>query len=119
MALWWQTPIIHIPNSKKKAIHLQNHHEAQTTVLVTLSYTNSSGINNEISSAFIIPEKSIALKKVLGTDKTSTVYMGEMQRIQDLLTYVIKQHQTTSIQIFMDNQAVSQAVKDLSKYSAT
>ena len=48
----------------------------------------------------------------LGTDKTSTVYMGELQGIQDSLTYATNQGQTKSIRIFTDNQAALQALQD-------
>lgn len=56
-----------------------------------LAYSNKSGINQKISLAFIILAKRKAIKKFLGTDKTSIVYMEEMQEIQDLLTYAINQ----------------------------
>ena len=49
-------------------------------------------------------------------DKTSTVYMGEMQRIQDLLTYAINQQQITSVRVFTDNQATLQVLKNSNKW---
>lgn len=39
-----------------------------------------------------------------------------MQVIQNLLTYVIKQKQTTSVQVFTDNQEALPILKDLNKY---
>lgn len=76
-----------VPLTKEQAIHLHNQHLAQKTALETLAYTDGSGINNHIGSACIILGQRKAIKKFLGTDKTSTVYMGEMQGIQDSLTY--------------------------------
>lgn len=38
-------------------------------------------MNNKIGLECIIPKKSKAIKKFLESDKTSTVYMSEMQGI--------------------------------------
>lgn len=74
----------------KKNIYLHNQYLVQKTALKTLAYTNGSGINQKIGSTCIILGKREAIKRFLGTDKTSTVYMGEMmQGIQDSLTYAI------------------------------
>ncbi len=45
--------------------------------------------------------------------------MGEMQGIQDSLTYAINQEETTSIRVFTDNQAALKALEDPNKCSAT
>lgn len=55
--------------------------------------------------------------KVL-VDKTSTVYMGEMQGIQDSLTHSISQEETTSIRVFTDNRAALKALENPNKCSA-
>lgn len=73
----------------KKTIYLHSQYLAQKTALKTLAYTDGSGINQKISLAYIILGKREAIKRFLGTDKTSTVYMGEMQGIQDSLAYAI------------------------------
>ena len=75
-------------------------------------------MNKKIGSACIILGQRKAIKKLLGTDKTSTVYIGELQGIQDSLTYAINQGQTTSIRIFIDNQAALQALQDPNRCSA-
>ena len=69
--------------------YLHNQYLAQKTALKTRAYTDGSGINQKIGSACIILGKGEAIKRFLGTDKTSTVYMGEMQGIQDSLAYAI------------------------------
>ena len=102
-APWWQPPTINIPCSKEQAIYRHNQYLAQNTALKTLAYTDGSGINEKISSACIILGQCKAIKKFLGTDKISTVYMGEIQGIQDSLAYSINQEQTTSIRVFTDN----------------
>lgn len=65
--------------------------------------------------ASIILGKHKAIKKILGTHKTSIVYIEKMQAIQDLLTYAINQQQTTNMQIFINNWAAFQALKDPNK----
>ena len=115
---WWQPPIISIPSSKEQAIYLHNQYLAHRTALETLDYTDGSGINKKIGSACVILGQRKVIKKFLGTDKTSTVYMGEMQGIQDSLTYAISQPQNTSIRVFTDNQAALQALQDPNKCPA-
>ena len=44
--------------------------------------------------------------------------MGEIWGIQDSLAYAISQPQTTSIQVFIENQAALQAFQNLNKCSA-
>ncbi len=44
--------------------------------------------------------------------------MGELQGIQDLLSYALGQNQSLSIQIFTDNQAALQALESPNKCSA-
>lgn len=117
-APWWQPPAINIPPTKEQAIHLHNEHLAQKTALETLAYTDGSGINNKIGSACIISGQRKSIKKFLGTDTTSTVYMGEMQGIQDSLTSAMNQEETTSIRVFIDNQATLKALEDPNKCSA-
>lgn len=94
---WWQPLAIDILYSKKQAIYLYSQYLAQKTALEALAYIERSGINKKISSACIILGQCKAIRKFLGTDKTSTVYMEKMQGIQDLLTYAISQEQNTSI----------------------
>lgn len=89
IAQWWQPPDIIIPSSKEKAIDLYNQQLAQKTTLQTLAYIDGSEINQEIGLIYVILEKRKAIKKFLEMNKTSTVYMGEMQRIQNLLIYAL------------------------------
>ena len=86
---WWQSPTINISCSKKNAIYLYNQYLAQKTALETLAHTDGSGINKKIGSTCIILGQRKAIKKFLGIDKTSIVYMGEMQGIQNSLIYTI------------------------------
>lgn len=44
--------------------------------------------------------------------------MEEMQRTQDSLIYATEQQQTTGIQIFTDNQAALQGLKNPTNYFA-
>lgn len=44
--------------------------------------------------------------------------MGELQGIQDSLTYAISQQQTSSIRVSTDNQAALQALQNSNKRSA-
>lgn len=109
---------MNIPCSKEQAIHLHNQHLASKTPLEILAYIDRSGINKNIGSACIILGQRKAIKKFLGTDKISIVYMGELQGFQDALTYAINQEQTTSIRVFTDNQTILQALQDPNKCSA-
>lgn len=43
-----------------------------------LAYTNGSGINKKIGSAYIILGQRKFIKKFLKIEKISTVYMGEL-----------------------------------------
>ncbi len=117
-APWWQPLAINIPLTKEQAIHLHNQQLAQKTALETLAYIDGSGINNKIGSACIILGQRKRIKKFLGIDITSTVYMGEMQRIQDSITYARNQEETRSIWVFTDNQAAWKALEDPNKCSA-
>ena len=81
VALWWQSPNVNIASSKKKAIYLRNQHLAQKTALETLAYTDESGINKKIGLACIILGERKTIKKFLGTEKTSNMYMRELQGI--------------------------------------
>ena len=83
-----------------------------------VAYTDGSGINNKIGSSCIIPKKSKVIKKFLGARTRCTVYMGELQGIQDSLSYALGQNQNLGIQIFTDNQAALQALENPNKCSA-
>lgn len=83
-----------------------------------VAYTDGSGINEKIGSSCVIPEKLNAIKRFLGARTHCTVYMGELQGIQDCLSYPLGQTQGSGIQIFTDNQAALQALDNPNKCSA-
>lgn len=80
-ALEWQPLTIDIFCSKKQAIYQYNQYLAQKTALETLAYTNKCGFNKKIGLACIILSQHQVIKKFLETNKTSIVYIGEMQGI--------------------------------------
>lgn len=82
VAPWWQPPNLDIASSKKAVIHLHNQIVAQKTARDTLAYTDGSRVNKNRFRMHHFRSAS-TYKKLLGTDKTSTVYMGEMQGILD------------------------------------
>lgn len=53
---------------------------------------DESGINRKTSSFSMSQEKSKAIRKFLGTRACSTIYMRELQDIQDLLNYTPSQN---------------------------
>ena len=74
-----------------------------------MAYTDGSGINEKIGSFCVIEGESKAIKKFLGAITCSTVYIRELQDIQDSLSYILDQNQSSGIQIFADSQAALQA----------
>ncbi len=100
---WWCSPSIIIPSSKERATQLHDQCLASKTPLQIVAYTDGSGINNKIGSSCIIPKKSKVIKKFLGARTRCTVYMGELQGIQNLPSYALGQNQSLGIYIFTDN----------------
>lgn len=113
MPPWWCPQTINIPNTKKKAAKLYDEFLASKTPMEIV--TDGSGINEKIGSSCVIPEKFKTIKSFLGARTHCTVYMEELQGIQDFLSYAI---QGSDIQIFTDNQAVLQALDNPYKCSA-
>ncbi len=60
----------------------------------------------------MIQEESQAIKKFLGAHTCSTVYMRELQGIQDFLSYTLSQNESSGIRIFTGSQAALQALKN-------
>ena len=58
----------------------------------------------KISSFCAIQGRSKVIKKFLGANTRNTVYMGELQGIQDYFRYTLGQSQESEIPIFTDNQ---------------
>ncbi len=116
--LWWCSPSINIPSSKERATQLHDQCLASKTPLQIVAYADGSGINNKIGSSCVIPEKSKAIKTFLRARTRCTVYMRELQGIQDSLSYAPGQNQSLGIQIFTDNQAALQALESPNKCSA-
>ena len=114
---WWQPPTINIPNSKERATQLHNQHLASKPPL-EIVYTDGSRINEKIGSSCVIQGESKAIKKFLGTRTCSTVYMGELQGIQDSLSYTLSQNRSSGIRIFTDSQAALQALENPNGCSA-
>ncbi len=71
----------------------------------------------KIDSSCVIQKKSKAVKKFLRARNQSTVYMGELQRIQDFLSYTWGSNQSSEIRVFTDNQAALQALQNFNKCS--
>ncbi len=115
---WWCFPSINILSSKETATQLHDQCLTSKTLLQIVAYTDGSGINNQIGSSFVIPKKSKIIKKFLGARTRCTVYMGELQGIQDSPSYALGQNQSLGIQIFTDNQAALQALESPNKCSA-
>ena len=66
----------------------------------------------------MIQGESKAIKKFLGAHTCSTVYMGELQGIQDALSYALSQNQSSGVRIFADSQAALQALENPNGCSA-
>ena len=98
VAPWWQPPTINVPTSKEKATQLHNQHLASKPPLEIVAYTDGSGMNEKIGSSCVIQGESKAIKKFLGTRTCSTVYMGELQGIQDSLSYTLSQIRNSGIE---------------------
>lgn len=58
------------------------------------------------------------MKSFLGTHRSSTIYTGELEGIQDSLSYALGHNQVSEIPIFTDNQAALQALEDPNRCSA-
>ena len=82
------------------------------SLLEIVAYTDESGINKKIGSSCMIQGEFKAIKKFFGMCTCSTVYMGELQGIQDSLNYMLSQNQSSGIQIFMHSQAMLQALEN-------
>lgn len=115
---WWCPPSTNIPSSKERAAQLHDERLASKTPLEIVAYTDGSGINNKIGFSCVISEKCKVVKRFLGARTRCTVYMGELQGIQDSLSYALGQNQSSGIQIFTDNQAALQALENPKKCSA-
>ncbi len=59
----------------------------------------------KIGSFYVIQGESKAIKRFLGEHTCSPVYIGELQGIQDSLSYTLSQNPSSGIQIFTDSQA--------------
>ena len=66
----------------------------------------------------MIQGESRAIKKFLGVHTCSKVYMGELQGIQDSLSYTLSQNQNSGIRIFTESQAALQALETPNRCSA-
>ncbi len=115
---WWCSPSIIIPSSNERATQLNDQCLDSKTPSQMVEYTDGSRINNKIVSSCIIPKKSKVIKKFLGARTRCTVYIRELQGIQNSLSYAPGQNQSLGIQIFTDNQAALQALENPNKFSA-
>ncbi len=114
----WCSSSIIIASSKERVTQLHDQCLASKTPLQIVVYTDGSGINNKIGSSCIIPKKFKVIKKFLGARNRCTIYIGELQGIQDLLSYALGQNPSLGIEIFTDNQAALQALENSNKCSA-
>ncbi len=117
MLFCWCSPSIKIPSSKKTVTQLHDQFLAFKTFSQIVAYTDRSGINNKIGFSSVISEKYKVIKKFLEVRTRCTVYKGELQGIQDLLSYALGQNKILGIQIFTDNQAALQALESPNKCS--
>ena len=83
-----------------------------------MAYTDGSGINEKIGSSCVSQGEFKAIKRFLGARTCSTVYVGELQGIQDSLSYTLSQDQSSGIRIFTDSQAALQALESPNGCSA-
>lgn len=67
----------------------------------------------------MIQGESKAIKKFLEVYTYSTVYMEELQGIQNSFNYTLSQNQSSRIRIFTDIQAVLQALENPNECSVS
>ena len=118
VAPWWESPAVNISSSKEKATQFHNEYLVSKPSAEIVAYTDGSGINEKIGSSCVIQGKAKAIKKFLGANTCSTVYMGELQGIEDSLSYTLSQDQSSGIRIFTDSQAALQALENPNGCSA-
>ena len=118
VAPWWESPAVNILNSKEKATQSHNEYLISKPSAETVAYTDGSGINEKIGSSCVIQGKTNVIKKFLGANTCSTVYMGELQGIEDSLSYTLSQDQSSGIRIFTDSQAALHALENPNGCSA-
>ena len=97
VAPWWEPPAVDISGSKEKATQFHNEYLESKPSAEIVAYTDGSGINEKIGSSCVIHGKTKAIKKFLGANTCSTVYMGELQGIEDSLSYTLSQDQSSGI----------------------
>lgn len=76
-------------------------------------------MNKNLGSSYVIQEESKVINKFLGIPDCRIVYMRELQSILDLLSYTLSQNQNSGIWIFIDSQAVLQALENPNRYSVS
>lgn len=105
VALWWESPAINISSSKEKATQFHNKYLVSKPITEIVAYIDGSKINKKIGSYYVIQEKTKAIKKLLEVNICSTVYIGELQDIENFLSYALSQDQSSGILIFTDSQS--------------
>lgn len=102
--LWQESLAVNILNLKKNAKQFPNEYLVYKPSAKVVAYTNESGINKKIGFSCIIQEKTKAIKTFLRANIFSTVYIRELQGIEDSFSYTLSKDYSSGIQIFMDIQ---------------
>ena len=78
VAPWWESPAVNILNSKEKATQSHNEYLISKPSAETVAYIDGSRINKKIGSSCVIQGKTNVIKKFLGANTCSIVYMGDV-----------------------------------------
>lgn len=114
----WKFLAVNILNLNEKVIQFKNEYMVSKPSAKIVAYIDGRGINEKIGSSYVIQWKTKAIKKFLGANIFSIVYIWELEDIEDSLSYTLSQDQITEIWIFIDRQAALQVLENLNKCSA-
>ena len=105
---WWKSPVnIQIAQTREEAHEHHNRwQDRQDTLHI---YTDGSGLDNHIGAAAYSPQLETVRRQYLGTDRTTTVYAGELTGIRMALELYSESEGYPSCDIYTDNQAAIRA----------
>jgi ribonuclease HI len=109
VAPWWEAPTVIIEDNAESAkeTHQRILSESETPLAV---YTDGSGINNKIGAAAVAPRMNIIKQAYMGSEKTSTVYAGELEGIRMALEIATTSNRERVV-VFSDSQAALKAIR--------